>query len=288
MNDKHWIREELEKASLYGTLADYYRYQNPQLHECYYEMHVAAVRKLADLVRLYGDPYGGKPVLFPADYGQPVMAAPASMSAPLGANQPYPFLPARDGSARLRVLHASPDAPAVDVYADGKLLIASLPYKGGTSYAPLPAGAHKIEVYPAGKKEKPVLTGEVKLESGMAYTAAAAGALANLELVSYQDDSAAPQDSSRVRFIHLSPDAPPVDIASKAGDVIFSNVAFKGNSGYIQTAPGTADLQIRPAGTSQAILRIPKVPLAPGKSYTLIAVGFLKGDPGVEVLVLAD
>jgi hypothetical protein len=58
---KALIRSELEKASLYRTLACYYEYRNRQLHECYNEKHYACVEKLAELIRNFGDPFSEEP-----------------------------------------------------------------------------------------------------------------------------------------------------------------------------------------------------------------------------------
>ena len=50
----------------------------------------------------------------------------------------------------IRVVHASPDAPNVDVYVDGTLAIENLPFGEATDLLPIPAGARNIKVTPAG------------------------------------------------------------------------------------------------------------------------------------------
>ena len=48
--------------------------------------------------------------------------------------------------ARVRVLHASPDAPAVDVYLDGSKVSAltNVPFGAISDYLAIPAGSHKV------------------------------------------------------------------------------------------------------------------------------------------------
>src|SRR5262245_54902829 len=50
----------------------------------------------------------------------------------------------------LRVLHASPDAPNVDVLVDGAVALSNVPFQAGSGYLPLPAGPHRLQVAPAG------------------------------------------------------------------------------------------------------------------------------------------
>src|SRR5262245_55106815 len=50
--------------------------------------------------------------------------------------------------ARLRVVHASPDAPNVDVLVDGKSVLTNVPYATASDYLTVTAGTRRIEVRP--------------------------------------------------------------------------------------------------------------------------------------------
>ena len=52
-------------------------------------------------------------------------------------------------SARVRVIHASPDAPAVDVCVDGAVAFAGAAFPGATDYAELAPGTYAVRVIPA-------------------------------------------------------------------------------------------------------------------------------------------
>ena len=54
------------------------------------------------------------------------------------------------GDARVRVVHASPDAPAVDVLVDGQRALTDIEFREVTSYAPLRADQYDVEVVPGG------------------------------------------------------------------------------------------------------------------------------------------
>jgi len=49
------------------------------------------------------------------------------------------------------VLHASPDAPAVDVYVDGTKAITDLAFGSIADYTPVTAGNHAIRVCATGR-----------------------------------------------------------------------------------------------------------------------------------------
>ena len=88
--------------------------------------------------------------------------------------------------ARVRAIHASPDAPNVDITAAGgeEPLFADVGF-GEAGATTVPAGSYTLEIRAAGEEGDPVATFDVDLASGTVYTAAAAG---------YLDPAAAPAD----------------------------------------------------------------------------------------------
>jgi hypothetical protein len=199
---------------------------------------------------------------------------------------------AQTGEARLRVLHASPDAPAVDVYLDGSEAISDLAFGDITDYVTVPAGNHAVKVYPssANGTGTPVIdVASVALEAGKDYTVAAAGNVASIEPVVFTDNNAAPASGkAHVRVIHLSPDAPNVDIFAQGAGVVVPNLAFKAASDYLPLAAGSYNLEVRAAGSSTAVLSLPNTGLEGGKVYTAWAVGLAGGQPALTVKLTTD
>ena len=190
---------------------------------------------------------------------------------------------------RVRVIHASPDAPAVDVWADGKPAFTNAAFKAITPYASLTAGAHQIQVVPAGKTTPAVISTTLTLAADKDYSVVAVGKLANIAPLVLEDNNAAPAaGKAHIRFVHASPDAPAVDIAVKGGPVIFSNIAFKGVGNYTPVAAGTYDLEVRLAGKTDVVLAIPGVKLEDGGVYTAWAMGLAGGDPKLSAVLSVD
>ncbi|HAD33406.1 MAG TPA: cell wall anchor protein, partial [Chitinophagaceae bacterium] len=88
---------------------------------------------------------------------------------------------------------------------------------------------------------------------------------------------------AHVRFVHLSPDAPAVDVAVTGGSVVFANKAFKTYTAFTPLDAGTYNLEVRVAGTSTVALPLPGIALTAGKIYTVFAKGFL-GGTGAQAL----
>ncbi len=192
-------------------------------------------------------------------------------------------------NARVRVVHASPDAPAVDVLVNEQPAFTNLAFKAVAPYAALPAGSYGVAVVPTGKTEPKVITATLPLDAGKDYTVIALNTLANIEPLVLTDNNSAPADGkAHVRFVHASPDAPAVDVAVKGGPVIFSNVAFKGVGDYTPVDAGTYDLEVRLAGTNTVALEVPNVTLSNGSVYTVFAMGLAAGQPALTAVLSED
>ncbi len=195
----------------------------------------------------------------------------------------------KEGDACVNVIHASPDAPAVDVYVDGAKALENLAFGQASGWVALAAGEHQVQVTATGgQPDQAVIDAKVTLEAGAAYEVAATGLLANITPQIYQVDlSMLEQNQARVRVIHTSPDAPAVDIAVKGGDVLIANLAFPNASDYLEVPAGSYDLEVRAAGTTTVALELPGVKLDPTMVYDVFAIGQL-GNKTLTVLVVAS
>ncbi len=190
---------------------------------------------------------------------------------------------------RVRVVHASPDAPAVDVLVNDGVAFSSAPFKGITNYASLAAGEYQVKVVPTGATTPVVISATLGLEADKDYTVVAVGQLANIEPLVLVDNNSAPAaGKAHVRFVHASPDAPAVDIAVKGGPVLFSNVAFKGVGDYLPVDAATYDLEVRLAGTNTVALEVPGLALNVGAIYTVFAMGLAGGTPALMAVPSVD
>lgn len=194
-------------------------------------------------------------------------------------------------TARLRVIHASPDAPAVDVCANGQSAFQGAAFPGATSYATLDEGTYAIRVTAAGAgcASAGVINAELPLSAGQDVSIVAVNRLSQIEPLVVIDNNAAPAaGKAKVRFVHASPNAPIVDITLADGTILFDNVSFKQSSGYLEVAAGTYDLQVRDETGAVVVLTLNGTALGAGNIYTVFAVGLLNGTPALNALVTQD
>ena len=192
-----------------------------------------------------------------------------------------------NSDARVRVVHASPDAPAVDVLVNGTPAFTNIEFTNVSDYASLPAGTYHVQVVPAGKTTPVVIDTMLTLSPRTDYTVMAIGKLASIHpLVLVDDNSPVPVGMVRVRFVHASPDAPNVDIAVHNGPVLFSNITFGQNGGYITVPRGTYPLEVRLAGTNTVVLSLGDFTLRGGSTYSVFAMGLVADHSLTAVLHL--
>jgi hypothetical protein len=180
----------------------------------------------------------------------------------------------------------SPNAPNVDVYADGSAVLEDVAFGAVSDYLEVPAGERQVRITPAGDAETTVFEGAVPVESGTAYTVAAVGEVGDMadqpfEPLVLEDDNSDPgDDMARVRLVHASPDAPAVDVTlASNGDTLFDGVAF-GDSGSVTVPAGDYTLQVRGDTESNDgdVVAEFDVSLAGGEVYTGFAAGYLSPD----------
>ncbi len=203
----------------------------------------------------------------------PVAQAATPLNAVILADDPAGNM----GGARVMVLHASPDAPAVDVLVDDSVVFANLQFEDASDFAEVPAGTYNVKVVPAGLSEPVVIEADLDLMASTDYLVVATDLLANISPVILTADGSSPTAGNAwVRFLHASPDAEAVDIAvADGGAVLISNVAFQEFSEYLPVPAGTYDLEARLAGTSDVALSLPGVSVEDGGVYTAVATGLV-------------
>jgi hypothetical protein len=186
--------------------------------------------------------------------------------------------------AKVLVTHASPNAPGVDLLVDNsKQNTAALSYPSNTGYLQVEAGTRNIKVNVSGTSTT-VINADLALSKDQNYSVFAIDSVSKISALVLTDDLTAPASGkAHVRFVHLSPNAPAVDVALTGGAVVFGNKAFKDYTAFTPLDAGTYNLEVRVAGTSTVALPLPGITLQAGKIYTVFAKGFL-GGTGSEAL----
>lgn len=222
----------------------------------------------------------------PAD--QPAAQTPGGMTSddPMApAPQPKP------GMAMVRAIHASANAPKVDVYVKGNPtpVVTGLTYGQTSGWLEVPKGSYTFELRASpSKASDPIAyaTGALAIDDGAMISAVAAGLLgstdleASFRILPIAENFAAPAAGKcRIRAIHAGADAPAVGI-----DVGNDNPAAPEVASLARFADtGAAGVEL-PAGQRLAVgidkdsarvtaFSTPKIP--DGSQLLLIATGYL-------------
>lgn len=200
--------------------------------------------------------------------------------------------------AALRVVHNSPDAPAVDVVVNDNFaapLVNALAFPNFTPYVTVPPDSYNVKVAADADNSIVAINADLDLAANSVSTVAAVGPLASIEPLVQSDRIRRIATEAQVRLTHGSPTAGNVDIyVTPMGTDIntvsanFSNVPFKADTGYVSLAAGRYDVTITPTGSKTAAIGPLTVTLENGGIYSAIARDAAGGGLPLGVILLDD
>jgi len=204
--------------------------------------------------------------------------------------------------ATVRIVHDSPNAPAVSVIANNDMtspLVPSLSYENAfpslSTYASLPPATYAVAVTPASNPNDAVISASLPLTAGSVQSVYAVGLLANIEALVTTDDDRRLATQAKLRIIHGSPAAGPVDIyltAPGAGIAsatpTYANVSFKADTGFVSYPAGSYDVTVTPAGSKTPAIGPATVTLKNEGIYTAVARDAAGGGAPLGLILLDD
>jgi hypothetical protein len=195
----------------------------------------------------------------------PMLATPANAEAAVGY---------------VRLAHLSPDTPKVDVYlakvGDATFKEQKFEHVGYgvvSNYLPLPTGTYAVSMRTEGApaSSPPVLTTQVTVQAGEAYTVAGVGKFAGLGLKVLTDDLTRPVGGkAKVRIIQASVGTPVLDVSLANGTPIAKAVSFASTTDYQLVTPGNWVLALK--GNGSSTVKNLSCTLTTGSVYSLLVV----------------
>jgi hypothetical protein len=189
------------------------------------------------------------------------------------------------GSAQLRIVDASRDSGALDLYQNGTGLAYNLGFGTLTSYVAMSPGAYTLAADKAGTRQA-LVEASTHLAAGRQYTAIVGNGLASLQQTILLDQSTpAPPGEIALRFVDQAPHAGAVDVylvgaggrlASTAP--IATGLSFGAVQGYLNVPAGAYAIEVVPAGTA--------ISTATATLLTGAQVDYLSG--AVRTVILLD
>jgi hypothetical protein len=237
-------------------------------------------------------------------------AAPISLVV-LDGNGSFDIFDVNTG-AFLTIVHDAPGVPAVDVFADvassaeiEEIQLANdLEYGNFEDRQTVPALEFNVGVRLASDNSGDAFGFAADLMAGMGYTAIArlgaeSGAPEAQVLV---DDYRSVATEAKVRLVHGSPSAGPVDVYVFATNesnppvpgvdeplLLLEGFTYGSETGFLSLPAGSYDVFVTLAGNAEAVaIPVPGLAVAAGGVYTAIARDPLEGQSAFGVILIAD
>ena len=196
--------------------------------------------------------------------------------------------PASSGSGWVRLAHLSPNTPPVDVYLysygkpNAMIVLHHVSYGTVSPYERVPHGEYTVAMRGVGASPSstPVLSNNLMVHPGHAYTVAGMGPFKALRLQVLDDQLTTPRGKSLVRVIQASLKEHHVTVTAGRA-TLANNLAFASVTGFGTDRPGTWMVHAKGGTESWA----GQVTLTPGTIHTLVV---LDSSSGLKVTDLTD
>ena len=189
----------------------------------------------------------------------------------------------------VRILHAVPNAPNVDVYLNGSLLTSNLAFGKISKYSVFSPGEYEFQLFPTGTYDKPLLSQTVQLIANANYTVSIVTLSNDLYLFRLKDSNIpATKSQASLRFINLSSNAPLLSLALPNGVTLFNQAEYLETTGYYPLSAGIYNFEVL-LGSSQVTTKfIKNITLDVSRFYTIYIIGLFNDKPPLGYLFVDD
>jgi hypothetical protein len=199
---------------------------------------------------------------------------------------------------RLRIVHASPDTPNVDIVLDGTVARTNLSYQDFTGYQALATGTHSVQINRSGSSPtQTLITVNVPILPVTDVTLMILGRQANATTRAqlFTDNNTDPFGAARLRVIQAAPSASPtldLYVTNPGVDLNplnpMTTLNFGAATGFAQTAPGVTQARLTLSGTKAVQVDSGALTLGAGQVRTAVALDSPGGGPPFSMLILPD
>ncbi|HSQ87590.1 DUF4397 domain-containing protein [Romboutsia sp.] len=177
-----------------------------------------------------------------------------------------------DKYSLIRFLHAVPRVMPVDIYLNGSLFFNRVFFTHFSPYLYVPEGVYEVTVFITMTKENPIIRQNIEVKNGELATLTMTGNYDDIKLLLIPEDKeSAVGNNSKIRFVHLSPNVPELNVLLD-NVMMFSNVDFREITEYVQIPTQFYQLDIE-LSQNNRLLRSNRIAINPNRIYTLYVMG---------------
>ena len=184
----------------------------------------------------------------------------------------------------VRFLHAVPEGEEVDIYINDVPFYKGLEFTEFSPYVYVPQGNYTVTIYLEDTQENPIVNEKIDVNVNQLVTVAITGEIGDIKLLPIVEETEVVSGSNaKVRVVHLSPNAPAVNIAADNQE-LFADVKYRDVTPYMAIPAKEYTVNVAEARTNR-LMRQNQVTINPGRIYTFYAVGNI---PNVQILQSLD
>lgn len=196
--------------------------------------------------------------------------------------------------ATVRVLHAAPETPRLDVVVEGESRTL-LDYAEVSEPLQLESGEGRVQLVVQGETEA-LIDLDTVFDPGTHYTVLAAGRSGEIIPILLIDDTV-PADTGQtlIRLVHAAPTAGLVDIyvtepgsPLSAETPVLTSVAFGESSDYMVLESRTYQVRVTTADGSMLLIDLPLLVLSSRRVLTIVMMDTMGSGPPHGLIALSD
>lgn len=199
--------------------------------------------------------------------------------------------------AKVAVLHASPDAPKVDIKVNDDTVLEGVDFAQGSRLLEVDSGTYTIAVdgiLPGDERTTVIGPVDLNFDANTRYTIIAANSVTQVEpIVVTAPVVEVASDKVRVQVVHATANAPEVDVYVTAPDADINSASalgtfgYKGDLGPVEVANGDYQIRVTLKDTKDVIFDSGTVMLSGGSDLIIAAISNTKGgDAPIQLVVL--
>lgn len=192
-------------------------------------------------------------------------------------------------NSSVRLLYACPDFGPINIFANGNLLIQNCKFGEASKYLSLPPMNYKIEIFKVSDNNTPIFEYNFEAIPTMICTICLTCIHGNFQVLNLTDNFHSKKlNTSYLRFINLSPNAPLLNLGLFENKSLFKDVEFCETTNYYPLIPKDYSFTVYNSKLSTFKKKLPKLNLIDGEKYTIFIIGLLNGEPSIGFLFLKD
>ncbi|AND85169.1 DUF4397 domain-containing protein [Clostridium tyrobutyricum] len=189
----------------------------------------------------------------------------------------------------MRILNASTNSPALDVYLNNRLLYRNLNFKAFSDYIPLPSGTYNVTIFPSGTTSNAVFNRAIFIPPEKIWTTAVIGTYPNINILPIEDEIRPKlPHKALVKFVNLSQDSSNLNLSIQNGRTLFSNIPYRGVTDYVDLDPNTYTFNVTDSNTGNRLIYVPNIRLTPNRFYSIYTVGNASEPSNLQLLIPLD